>query len=208
MKRKLLIIGIILSVVITVCAIPYIMVSVGNLESKYHEVHWYHTDDVADYAVITHNGDNRAVEIFVDSFFPKQIESYFSDVKYDYKARDYCDFCCEISLEFTIEDSDAFYNYVETVTKDLTGTKIAYDEHYCDYLIADELDVDAENLRDDGSYYLENIEMGRILVCEKDQRVIFYAIKLTNCCGTGSDKFDFYKRFAIDPLEYAQSKLI
>ena len=169
---------------------------------------WYSTDDIAEYGIIQWNGDNEIPENFIKSFFPEQIEPYFENVTYQYKAVHWCSYNCEIYLEFTIEDQEVFREFVDEHTKGITPVEFAYDPAYDDYVIKNDLYVEIEDLietRDGMRYYFlgDGARMGRILVDEDRQQIIFTAIYVSQCCGGFTGDYDFYSRFDIDPLEYS-----
>jgi hypothetical protein len=45
--------------------------------------------------------------------------------------------------------------------------------------------------------------MGRILVCQEEQKIICTGMLVTGCCGGFTEEYDFYTRFGINPQEYS-----
>lgn len=169
---------------------------------------WRTTEDVAEYGIIQWNGDNEIPEKFIKSFFPEQIEPYFENVTYKYKALDWCSYNCEIYLEFTIEDQKVFREFVDEHTKGITPVEFAYDPAFDDYVIKNDLYIDVKSqlasaIEEENYFFDYGAEMGRILVDEDSQQIIFTAICVYRCCGGDTDDYDFYSRFDIDPLEYS-----
>jgi hypothetical protein len=173
------------------------------------EEEWYTTENLKDYRIVKWNGHNEIPQAFIDSFFPEKIEPYFRAVQYKYTARDWCDYCCEMYLEFTIEDEQTYREYVAGATENLTGETFPFAQQYTAYTIHDRLPVspDAEvKTGENGEtvYYIDNARMGKILTCDAEHKIIYVAIMVTACCGDYTDKFDFYSRFDIDPKAYAE----
>jgi len=180
-KVLVIIAGVIILALALVCALPRL----ADRYIEWKENNWYITEDVVNYGDITHNSKsgNNYVKTFVNSFFPERIEPYFENVQYQYKARSWCDYCCEVYLEFTISDRDAYLNFVEEATEGLTSTQFAYDNQFEDYIVYDALLVDENDYQtENGGYYLDAAKMGRILVCKDEQRIIYHAIMVTSCC--------------------------
>lgn len=173
------------------------------------ENNWYTTENISDYGQIIHNGNNAVPQSFFQSFFPERIEPYFEDVQYKYQARDWCDYCCEVHLEFRISDTQQFNDYVRSATEGIPASQFAYDAHYMDYTISDELPLHVIKVSSDDGKLVEECDveggrMGRILVCEEEQKIIYTMVMVTSCCGEAPESFYFYERFDIDPLAYAQ----
>ena len=205
MKKALLIVGITLSA-IAVSALCILCLYGLFLYDEWKLNHWYQTEDISEYMVISHNGQNDVVEEFVSDFFPEQLEPYFESVRYEYRARDYCEYCCEMSLAFTIEDKQTYENYVASITQGLEKTTFAYDEALSDYVVCNELTVEEREPNGSGNYYLSGARIGRILTCDEQQSITFSAIMVTLCCGTDTDNLHFFSDYAIDPLAYAIAK--
>ena len=172
------------------------------------ENNWYYTEDISDYGEISHNGKNAIPQELFQTFFPETLEPYFEDIQYKYCARDWCDYCCEIYLEFKISDSQLFGDYVKAATEGISASEFVYDTSLTDYVIADDLPLHICTYTEEGNlaedWYVEGGNMGRILVNEKEQKVIYTMVMVTSCCGENPERFYFYERFGIDPLEYAQ----
>ena len=167
---------------------------------------WHATENPADYGIIRDNCDNTYPEEFLMSFFPENLEPYFENVVYEYKAYDWCDYNCEMYLEFTISDPEQFQRYVTELTAGLTGQEFPYNRAYTDYIIANVLYVEpaASSRPENPNYFLRNgARMGRILVCAEEQKIICVGMVVSTCCGGFSDDYDFYERFGIDPQEYS-----
>jgi len=178
---------------------------------KYTEIQensWYVTDELLKYGEITHNGDNTIPAEFIHSFFPARIEPYFENVKYKYKARDWCDYCCEMYLEFSIPDRQLFNEYVKSVVQIDQVVEFPFDDRYDEFSINDDLYVTETDYQEEsGGYYLDGAKMGIILVDDEAQKVVYHAVMVTNCCGTDTNYIDFYRDYNIDPLDYAEKRI-
>ena len=167
---------------------------------------WYETEDPAQYGVVRHNGNNEPPEEFFQSFFPEQILPFFENVIYKYKANDWCEYNCEMYLEFTISDSEQFHAYAAELTEGMTAQAFPYDPRYEDYIIHNHLYVEPSSASepDHERYYFRlGARMGRILICPEEQRIICQGILIRGCCGGYAEDYDFYTRFGIDPQEYS-----
>lgn len=167
---------------------------------------WYETEDPAQYLVIQHNGDNGPPEAFFTSFFPSQIQPCFENVVYKYKANDWCEYNCEMYLEFTVSNQEQFQRCVTELTQGLTAQTFPYNDKYDDYLIINNLYVEPSSSSEPGNeryYFIMGARMGRILVCREEQRIICQGILIRGCCGGYAEDYDFYTRFGIHPQEYS-----
>lgn len=190
-------------ILLLVCLIPVLFLFCCS--AMIHGV-WYTTDNTADYGKIKGNKDNKTVEEFMMSFFPQQLEPYFENVVFSYKANNQCSYKTEMHLEFKISDSKQFQSYVAELTDGMQVQEFAYDANYNDYIIHNHLYVEPASSSEPGEeeYYFRNgARMGRILVCEQEQRIIFEGILAYTCCGGYANEFDFYNRYGIDPQEYS-----
>lgn len=193
--------------VLTVFVIPLMLIFVIiPMQFMKFDGTWRVTENLAEYGVIKDNCDNEWPEKFLMGFFPEKIEPYFENVVYKYKAFDWCDYNCEMYLEFTIADPEQFHSYVETLTEGLTAQVFPYDVKYDDYIIHNHLYVEPSSSSEPGNeryYFRFGARMGRILVCEEEQRIICQGILIRGCCGGYAEDYDFYDRFGIDPQEYS-----
>lgn len=198
-RRKM--IGIILLVCVCVIAWGFIIyLDVNRRES------WNTTEEIAEYGVIDGNNDNEVPEEFFMRFFPEQIMPYFENVTYQYKAKDWCTYNCEMYLEFTISDPEQFRTYAAELTEGMTAQEFPYDAKYDDYIVNNHLYVEPFSSSEPGNerYFLCNgARMGRILVCQEEQKIICTGMLVTSCCGGFAEEYDFYTRFGINPQEYS-----
>ena len=167
---------------------------------------WYTTEDIADYGEIKGNNSNDTVEAFLMSYFPQKLEPYFENIVYSYKANNECSYKTEMYLEFTISDPAQFQSYVTELTDGRMGQEYPYNVKYDDYIIHNHLYVEPvfdDETGEENHYYRFGARMGRILVCEEEQRVVFEGIIVYNCCGGYASEFAFYDRYGIDPQEYS-----
>lgn len=164
---------------------------------------WFIVTDVESYGVIDGNNDNARAEEAFSAIFPAKIEDSFQDVTYSYKAIniDSCDF--EMYLEFSLEDSETFLEYVNKIAPAEEWKPFAYDETYLEYTYSDWYDADpglSEEYFRIGCAYI-----AKVLIHPNEQRVITVALGVLDGGGAKTDYFTcFFDRFNIDPLEYAE----
>lgn len=160
------------------------------------------TNQIADYSNITGNYNNEAPKEFIFRFFPETIEDSFSDVTYHYFARKFDAYGYEVYLEFTIEDPQEFWEFLaDHVPADETRP-FSYDEAFTEYTISNILWSSPWEAYP-GDRSIESAEIGRILVCEEEQRFIFSAIGVHDGGATrASDLSYFTNRFGIDWVDY------
>lgn len=163
----------------------------------------YETTDIAEYGKITGNRDNETPKEFVDSFFPKKIEDYFSDVTYHYTATKNDSHAYECYLEFAIEDPEIFSSFIEAnIDKDKT-TVFRYDESFREYSITNQFSLELRTQKEDDSYAILYAVVGKILYSEQDQRVVFWALGMWDGGGTTTKQLGtFFSRFDIDVVDY------
>ena len=170
------------------------------------EIPIYETNDIADYGNITGNYNNERPYELIFSFFPAQIEDYFSDVTYHYKAKKFDTIGCEAYLEFVIDDKTQFAQYIEQL--EIPQDKIThfqYDRSYYEY---DVMDKYWFFVSEDRVCY-ESAHLGKILYSEEQQRIIFWALLVEDGGGTNSDDLHYYfDRFGIDPNDYVEAQRI
>ncbi len=164
---------------------------------------WYIVTDVASYGIIDGNSNNDKANELFSAIFPAQIEDCFLDVTYSYKATniDACDF--EIYLEFEIEDTDKFQEYINGIAPAEEWTPFAYDESYLEYTYADWYETSFS--KQYSSHHIECAGIAKVLIQPDEQRVITVALGVNDGGGASTDDFTcFFDRFNIDPLEYAE----
>lgn len=167
----------------------------------------YVTTDINDYGKYIGNSYNKTPRKVITSFFPEKIEPYFSDVNYSYRAERGNTYAFEAYLEFTIESTDTYKEYVSSVTAGLEGTPFPYDSSYIAYSIGSLI------LPDDDTFQVgETTHIGfraadvRMILCsEEKQSIIFVAIGVFEGVDANSQFLSvFFDRFNIDPAEYAK----
>lgn len=167
----------------------------------------YESNDLADYGNYIGNTDNDTPTKFINSFFPGNIEPYFSNVQYHYKAKKCDTYGYEVWLEFVIEDPTKFNLYYASILKKYEAQQFYYDELYCEYTIADEIDINPHPMSKEDIeaeiYSIRSDEIGKILVSEATHHFIYSAIGV--CDGGATDTEDvgfFFSHFNIDPIDY------
>lgn len=169
----------------------------------------YETNDVGKYGEYIGNHVDDYPQSFISSFFPRCLEPYFEDVQYQYKALPIGPYACEVYLEFTISDEELYQSFFEEATRGMSGQPFPFDNNFVSYNVVDKLVVNPQvhKRSPDGKefyYFQDDAEMGKILFCHEQQRVIYCAIVISYDGGYATDCFDaFYTRFGIDPLAYS-----
>lgn len=172
-----------------------------NVFASYGKV--YETNDIADYGKIIGNFNNREPEAFIFSFFPNEIKSHFSDISYHYKAKQGDEFAYECYLEFVIEDSVTYRDFLESCTNANKSIVFQYNEAFMEYTISNILDIDWTSPNDKCGYPICYAEIGKILYCEEEQRIIFFALGTWDGGGTDTSELNyFFTKFDIDVIEY------
>lgn len=187
------------------CFIAFLLVLVLALSSC---LYWlnrpapvYETNDIADYGIIKGNYDNDSPKKFVSSFFPENIEAYFSDVTYHYKAKKGDTYAYEMYLEFVIQDTEQYAFFLSNVIGDEVCEPFYFDPTYQAYYISNYLTLDQSLV--DGSLFIDNAKVGLVLFSEEEQRVFFIALGMYDGGGANVDELNFFfHRFGIDPQEY------
>ena len=165
----------------------------------------YETTKISDYGKITGNFDNDAPTMFVHSFFPEDIEESFSNIVYHYKAKKGDTYAYECYLEFVIEDSDAYADFVETFIDRRLSTPFVYDSSFQEKTISNVLDLQPPRACE-AVYAIGTAEIGKILFSDEQQRLIFVAIGMYDGGGANTIELGhFFSRFQIDPWEYMQN---
>ena len=177
----------------------------------------YETNDVADYGVIKGNYDNERPRAFVFSFFPEKIEEYFSDVSYHYKAKKGDTYAYEMYLEFVIQDTQTYSNFITDVIGDNTSEPFYFDSSYQVYYASNYLTLspaitisrnnksEPPVVKEDKSKppVIDNAKIGAVLFSDAEQRIIFWALGAYDGGGTSTDELNyFFNRFGINPWVY------
>ena len=165
----------------------------------------YETTSISDYGKITGNFDNNAPKAFIRSFFPKQIEDSFSNIIYHYKSKKGDAYAYECYLEFVIEDSDAYENFVELFVDKNSCIPFSYDSSFIEQSISNVLDLQPPKIHE-VVYTIETAEIGKVLFSDEQQRIIFIAIGMYDGGGANTIELGhFFMRFQIEPWEYMQN---
>ena len=165
--------------------------------------------DVSEYGIYTGTGANDFVRDYINSFFPEEIEEFFTDVKYSYKAPGENAYDFEAYLEFTITDADTFEQYVENIAPESAWETFPFDADYRIYMLENRFDINTEKEYDPESIYYYPIEGARIravLYHAETQTIIFWALGVYDGGGIGTNCLNtFFTRFGIDPVVYEQT---
>lgn len=165
--------------------------------------------DVSQYGHYTGTASNAFVREYINSFFPEQIEEYFSDVKYVYKAAGRSNYDFEAYLEFSISDTTMFNRYVGEIAVEDSWETFPFHSDYQVYWIENGLDVRKSSIPDQGGendYLIERARIRVILCNTEDQTMIFWALGVYDGGGVGTDFLNtFFDHFEIDALVYEQT---
>lgn len=170
----------------------------------------YETTSIADYGNYTGNHDNDVPREFINSFFPAEIDSSFTNVVYHYKAKKFDTYAYEVWLEFDIEDPDAFSAFIASAVNTADCVPFAYDGTYMEYPVSNLLCISTVSPNPKFTYSwsegypIEFAELGKVLYCEETQHIIFWALGMYDGGGTDTCELNhFFDHFEIDPAEYA-----
>lgn len=169
----------------------------------------YITSDIQDYGHYIGNFDNKSVQEFISSFFPEEIESYFADITYSYRAQKNDAYAFEAYLQFRIEDTDRYTAFIEEHTKQMSYSTFCYDDTYDEYVLIDEFvptqSASQQPNNPDAKIHILNAKIGKILCSSSKQEIIFVALGVYDGGIVTTDFLTVYfNRFKIDPSEYAE----
>ena len=146
-------------------------------------------------------GENNAAT-FISSFFPAELDDRFENIVYAFTIGKRSDYGSEAYLEFTIEDSSVFSDYVSQISAEEGWTPFPYDKNYMQCVKKDVIHLDSV---DGTSYYYLNAKVGRILYSAKEKKIIYSAIQIRESGYAHIDDLTvFFQRFEIDVLSYAE----
>ena len=148
----------------------------------------FETNSIADYGNIIGNFDNETPKKFIYSFFPEEIEPYFSQPQYHYKAIKGDSYAYEIALEFVIEDSQLFEDYVSEISKERKAVPFVYNQQYKDFTISNEYNGSFTPRKDE----IAPAGIGKILVNESEQRIIYVATGTYDGGYASMDDLNYY----------------
>lgn len=164
---------------------------------------YFTASGVESYGIIDGNGtDVRAKELFA-ILFPPEIKDSFQDITYEYKAAGLDSWSFEIYLEFVLEDSAEFQEYVNGIAPSESWLPFEYDETYLEYIYSDWYDAKYHVPED--YYSIDSAEIAKILINTEEQRIITVALGVHD--GGAAEAYDFtvfFDRFQIDPMEYTK----
>ena len=165
----------------------------------------YTTNDIEEYGKFTGNYDNDFPREFTTSFFPEQIETFFSEVAYSYRAQKNDTYAFEVYLEFVIEDTEVFENFVKETTEGLASKPFFYDSSFVEYTVADVFEGTIWHEESGVSTYvsISYAKIGKILCLKEEQRIAFVALGVYDGGMARSDFLTVYfDRFGIDAKNY------
>lgn len=199
LKRIILFIVAFNTVVLLICGIWF----VAELRKP---IEYYECNDISEYGNYVGNINNRTPREFIQSFFPEEISDDFQNVIYSYRAENLDTYGFEAYLEFKIPDKTAFDSYVSSIAPAEEWAEFYFDSTFAVHDIANELDITPREISDGGmDYSIEYAKIGRVLISESEQTVIYVAIGVYDGGGVCTSYLSqFFSRFNIDIAQYAQ----
>jgi len=193
---------------IALCIIVFLAILIGSFAlwftlRSYGEV--YETTRLDQYGRITGNFVNDVPEAFIHSFFPESIEDSFSQIIYHYKAKKGDGYAYECYLEFVIEDTDDYEDFIERYIERESSVPFVYDESFQEQSVSNVLSLQTPEEKT-VAYPIGTAELGKILYSDEQHRIIFVAIGMYDGGGANTIELGhFFTRFQIDPFEYMKS---
>ena len=108
---------------------------------------------ITDYGYYDGTGADRFTSQYIQSFFPAEIEDYFCNVQYSYKAENTDTYGFEAFLEFSIEDEAKFQQYIAEITCVENWQDCTYASGYKEYCIENVFDLDIDETDDPTSIF-------------------------------------------------------
>lgn len=188
---------------------------------RLHVSCYYRITDIHEYSIFNGCFDQGYVEEQIITFFPKEIESYFENVRYVYTGMAPGRYAFEAFLEFQITDEVQFQEYVAKIAAPKEFTLFHDDPTFSEYVIADVLYLGAaipeSSFGDDVNLYRPeetrygeqfNIlyaDIRKVLVSDNDNRIIYVALGASIDSSTNTVELStFFKRFHIAPANYKE----
>ena len=172
-------------------------------------------NSINDYGIITGNGTNEHAEEIFSALFPKSIPESFMNPVYHYKAQKGPDSCAfEIALEFSMDDGEAYDNYVSSV---LSGRQLQPFPYCKGYLYAPVFHQwfllgnnygpcpDSCYAGNPEHYHIDSARIAMLITQPETRQVILFGMGVAD--GGGVSTYDlnwFFSRFNIAPLEFAR----
>lgn len=166
------------------------------------------TTDIADYGRYTGNIRNDLASQFINSFFPDEISDSFSDISYSYRAGRMDSYAFEAYLEFTIQDHDVFWEYINGLADPSEWKVFSYSNNFMEYSISNGLTLSRPENGDHGGFHIRWARIGKILYSAEEQRIIYVALGVEKGGAARTSYFNvFFSRFDIDPKEYEKNAI-
>lgn len=165
--------------------------------------------NLKNYRNIVGNQDNSIPSEFISSYFPDQIEPFYSNVEYHYRAQMPGTYACEAMVEFSIDDTAAFDAHYNTLQQYGAPRTFPYDSDYEVWVIADKIRLYYHTeFRYEPELSINYAEVGFIL-CDKQSHKFVYAALLVAEGGSSPVKeLDYMlEKFDIKLTEQTQSVL-
>ena len=164
--------------------------------------------NIADYGKYDGTSKDEFVSDYIQSFFPKTIDASFSNVSYSYKAVSGSTYSFETYLEFTIEDTDAFNEYVTSIANKECWKKFEFDNRYMECCIEDAFLIGENSEKTAPDYRIALAKIRKVLYSSDTQTIIFVAIGVYDGSTNVEHLNTFFERFDINPADYAKTAQI
>lgn len=140
---------------------------------------------------------------WVSELLPDQISTSFEDISYYLNAEQNIDRGFSLHLEFTIPDTAAFDTYTENLCPAEEWERASYDREYLEHNFYNVLRLAESEDGNPTNYNIRWAKIGKVLISEEEQRIIFYFLGVTDNTYADTDELgDFFDRFSIDPKDY------
>ena len=160
------------------------------------------TTDISDYGTFKGNYDNKSVNSYITSFFPKSISEEFENISYSYRAQKGDAYAYEAYLSFSITDKEKFEDFINSHIAGLEAKPFFYDSAYVEYTIDDIFVPEKDS--NTSSTHIQYAKIGKILCNFKENKVVFIALGVYDG-GLVETEFlsVYFNHFQIDPGEYS-----
>lgn len=161
--------------------------------------------DIADYGIFTGTNSDSFTQMYINSFFPVELDPSFDVISYSYRAENNDSYGFEAYLEFRIDDTETFDEYIQTLDVYGEPTEFPYDYTFVEYNIEDGFDLSSVPHPSIDAYPIEYARVRKILYSTETQTIIYIAIGVYDGGGVDTSYLcTFFERFCIDPRVYEQ----
>lgn len=155
------------------------------------------------------NLDNKTPEIFFQSFFPPEIEDFYSNVSYRYKAQIPGSYACEKWLEFSFLNQQQFEEYYQNLKQYGEPQAFPYNGQYEVWIISNTLNLYERSTKHiPTTLSIGEAKIGLILCDHQNQHFVYAALMVSDGGTAAVDDLNYmFEKLNISPSEYAQSQL-